>query len=61
MVRMIHALTGSVMYVHETRAAEYAAAGHIPAAEPAPRPPIGFAAGGDAPKRKPARRTTKKE
>ena len=35
-VRMIHALTGSLMYVDESRVNEYRAAGHKPAAEAHP-------------------------
>ena len=35
MVKLINALTGSEMWVHETRLDEYLAAGHKPAAEPA--------------------------
>ena len=39
-VRMIHALTGSLMYVDESRVNEYRAAGHKPAAPPdMPAPP----------------------
>lgn len=37
MIRMIHRDTGSVMWVHETRLAEYLEAGHSLA--PAPPPP----------------------
>ena len=35
-VRMIHALTGSLMYVDESRVNDYRAAGHQPAAEAHP-------------------------
>jgi len=35
-VRMIHALTGSLMYVDESRVNEYRAAGHKPAADVQP-------------------------
>jgi hypothetical protein len=35
MVKLINALTGGEMWVHETRLDEYLAAGHKPAAEPA--------------------------
>ena len=40
MVKMINALTGTVMYVHETRLEEYLARGHklAPSPPPPPRP-----------------------
>lgn len=38
MVKMIHALTGTLMYVDEARQAEYLAAGHKLAAAPSPAP-----------------------
>ena len=39
MVKFINKLTGTEMWVHEDRAAEYKAAGHKPAAEaPAEKP-----------------------
>lgn len=34
MVAFVHKLTGTVMYVHESRVDEYKAAGHKPVAEP---------------------------
>ena len=34
MVKFINKLTGSEMWVHESRVEEYKAAGHKPAAEP---------------------------
>lgn len=34
MVRFINRLTGSMMWVHESRIEEYKAAGHVPAADP---------------------------
>ncbi len=33
MVRFINRLTGSMMWVHESRVEEYKAAGHMPAAD----------------------------
>ena len=40
MVKMINALTGTVMYVHESRLEEYLARGHkiAPPPPPPPRP-----------------------
>ena len=38
-VPMIHALTGSLMYVDESKVSEYRAAGHRPAAEAHPEVP----------------------
>ena len=40
MVKLINALTGTVMYVHESRLEEYLARGHklAPAPPPPPRP-----------------------
>lgn len=38
MVKFINKLTGSVMYVAESRVKEYTAAGHKPAAAPAKAP-----------------------
>ena len=40
MVKMVNALTGSAMWVHETRVEEYLARGHklAPAPPPPPRP-----------------------
>lgn len=40
MVKMIHALTGTAMYVAEARQAEYLAAGHRLAEAPAPAPAV---------------------
>lgn len=34
MVKFINAVTGTIMWVHESRVDEYKAAGHKPAAEP---------------------------
>ena len=34
MVRLVNRLTGTEMWVHETRLSEYLAAGHVPAASP---------------------------
>lgn len=39
MIRMVNALTGSVMWVHETRLEEYLAAGHTLAVPPTPPEP----------------------
>lgn len=44
MIRFINHMTGSVMWVHETRVAEYLAAGdrpldELPAQDPVPPPP----------------------
>ena len=33
MVRFINRLTGSLMWIHESRVEEYKAAGHVPAAD----------------------------
>lgn len=38
MVKFINRLTGSVMWVHESRVDEYKAAGHKLAAEPTEKP-----------------------
>lgn len=38
MVRFINKLTGTDMWVHESRAEEYKAAGHTPAAAPPEKP-----------------------
>ena len=38
MIRMINAITGSTMWVHESRVEEYLAAGHKLAAPPPPPP-----------------------
>ena len=38
MVRLVNRLTGGDMWVHEDRVQEYLAAGHRPAAAPAPEP-----------------------
>ena len=38
MVKMIHALTGTLMYVDKARQTEYLAAGHKLAAAPSPAP-----------------------
>ena len=54
-VRMIHALTGSLMYVDESRVNEYKAAGHVPAAEAHPEPEA------TKPARKSRKKTTKAE
>ena len=43
MIRMINAITGSTMWVHESRIDEYTAAGHklaAPPAKPAPAEPV---------------------
>lgn len=40
MIRMVNALTGSVMWVHETRLEEYLTAGHTLAVPPAPPEPV---------------------
>lgn len=39
MVRFINRVTGGVMWVYEDRVEEYKAAGHTPAAAPAPLKP----------------------
>lgn len=46
MIKLINAVTGTVMYVAENRVAEYLAEGHRPAVEVPPAPPL--------PKKKPA-------
>lgn len=38
MVKLINAVTGSEMWVHESRVDEYLAAGHKPAPPPPPPP-----------------------
>ena len=38
MIKMIHALTGSIMWVHETRVEDYLARGHKMAPPPPPPP-----------------------
>lgn len=48
MVKMIHALTGTDMWVHETRVEEYLARGHKLAPPPPPPP---------KPKRAPKKKT----
>ena len=40
MVEMINALTGSRMWVHESRVEEYLGAGHRPAPPPEPEHPL---------------------
>ena len=40
MIRMVNLLTGGDMWVHETRVAEYLAAGHKLAAPPVPEHPV---------------------
>lgn len=40
MVKMINALTGSIMYVHEDRLDEYLARGHELAPPPPPPKPV---------------------
>jgi len=40
MVKFINRLTGGDMWVHESRAEEYVAAGHKPAAPPKPKKPL---------------------
>lgn len=66
MVRLIHKLTGSDMYVTEERLPEYLAAGHKPAADgmsgqaPADAP-AAPAAVSESDTEKPVRKTTRKK
>ena len=52
MVAFIHAVTGSLFWVHESRVEEYKAAGHKPAAEAHPEA---------QPETKPAAKRTRKK
>ena len=53
MVRMVNRVTGSDMWVHNTRVDEYLAAGHRLATPPAPPAP-------SAPVKRPQKKTAKK-
>ena len=54
MIKLINKLTGTEMWVADERVAEYLAAGHKPAVEVPPAPPL--------PKKKPvAKKTTTKK